>query len=578
MGKGQKQVIDSLDPNVMGDQSAGTPGLVAREVAGESDGLLTKTDGYKSISEEVDSSETSEEDEHKLPKAQFYSIITALFMGSYLAALDTTVVTTLLTIIASDLNAVSNISWIATAYLLSCSAFQPLFGKLSDIFGRKILLVLCSLFFLIGCVICVTDSLGHLIVGRFVTGIGGSGLTTLGTITMSDIIPLRERGLYQGLANVFFSLGAASGGILGGVIADQLGWKYVFILQVPLGLLVGFAIWWNLNLPKGSAGLGAYGEDIKSKLKRIDFVGSFFLVLALMCIMAAASLGGREFEYSSFTFIGMVIVSLFLLGVFVYVEAYVSSEPILPIELITERTILSSSLTNWFYTMAIFLNLFYLPVYFSSVMGHSATQNGLRLIPNFLGVSTGSVFAGMYMKYTGRYYKLSIAMGILAIGGFVNLMLINPDVSNFRQYTFFLPSGFGYAAMLTVTLLSLIAAVPMKYQACTTSIQYTFRSTGSTLGVSMASAIFQNILKGQLTEKVHKLVENTHKAEKIISRALESTNYIAEAPKYVQAALRESYGSACVGVFTFSVFTISLGFICSLFMREHVLHSTMSRD
>lgn len=181
------------------------------------------------------------------------------------------------------------------------------------------------------------------------------------------------------------------------------------------------------------------------------------------------------------------------------------------------------------------------------------------------------------MKRTGRYYKLAILMGILSILGFANIIFINPKVSEFRQFTFLLPSGFGYAAMLTVTLLSLIAAVPTKFQACTTSIQYTFRSTGSTLGVSMASAIFQNILKGQLTTKVHDIIPNIHKADKIIAKALESTNYIKEAPTIVQGALKESYGLACKGAFVFSLATIVLGVACSLFMREHVLHTSINR-
>lgn len=568
-----------LMPTIIKDTSAEGAGVIAGELAAE-DNLInnsTLKSHYNSVSNEG-TNEYDVDSDYAMPKAQLYTVISSLFMASFLAALDTTVVTTLLTLIASDLNAISSISWIATAYLLSCSAFQPLFGKLSDIFGRKPLLILCCFFFALGCMICATDSLNWLIIGRFITGIGGSGLTTLGTITMSDLIPLRDRGMYQGLANVFFSLGAASGGILGGVVADWLGWKYVFILQVPLAVIVGVSLWFNLNLPEGSPGLGAHGDNIKSKLKRVDFLGSFFLVTSLMGIMMAASLGGREFAYSSFTFIGLCIFSLLLLGAFGYTEAYISAEPILPMELLMERTVLSSSLTNWFSTMAMFVCLFYLPVYFTSVMDFSATQSGMRLVPNFFGVSIGSVGAGIYMKRTGKYYKMSVAVGILATAGIINIFNINPEISKVHQFVLMLPLGFGYAAMLTITLLSLIAAVPMKYQACTTSIQYTFRSTGSTLGVSMASAIFQNVLKSTLTVKVHDLVPNTHKAERIISKALENTNYIRHAPKFIQAALRESYATACKGAFAFSLATIILGFVCSLFMREHVLYSSMNRD
>ncbi|KAK7677424.1 hypothetical protein QCA50_019642 [Cerrena zonata] len=266
----------SLHPAVLRDASSGGAGFIAGELAAEEESLhLPEHDNYGSVglpgSKKDDNNKSSDSD-YALPRAKLLTVVSSLFMAAYLAALDTTVVTTLLTVIASDLNAVANISWIATAYLLSCSAFQPLF-----------------------------------VIGRFVTGWGGSGLTTLGTITMSDLIPLRDRGLYQGMANIFFGLGAASGGILGGLVADYLGWKYVFILQVPLAVVVGVVIWWNLVLPEGSPGLGAHGSEFKDKLKRVDFQGSFFLVSALMVILTAASLGGREIAYDSKTFIGLVL-------------------------------------------------------------------------------------------------------------------------------------------------------------------------------------------------------------------------------------------------------------------------------
>ncbi|KAK6455000.1 membrane transporter [Scheffersomyces xylosifermentans] len=587
MSKSSQNHLPHLYPNIIKDVSAGEPGLIAGEIAAEDQGLISnsmlRSHSYGTIHKDPVAEETTEvvSDEHggyALPKKQLYTVISSLFMASFLAALDATVVTTLLTLIASDLNAISNISWIATAYLLSCSAFQPLFGKLSDIFGRKILLILCSGFFAVGCMICVTDSLFWLVIGRFVTGWGGSGLTALGTITMSDLIPLRDRGFYQGLANVFFGLGSASGGIIGGLIADSLGWKYVFILQVPLAIIVGLAFYFNLNLPEGSPGLGAHGEDIKQKLKRVDFLGSFFLVSALMCILTAASMGGREIAYSSKTFISLVSLSAALLAAFVYTEFNISAEPIIPMELLGNRTVVSSSLANWFYTMGVFTYLFYVPVYFTSVMEFTATQNGLRLIPNFFGVSLGSVGAGMYMRRTGRYYNLTVGVGILSIYGVIRLLLISPKISLFEQFTLMLPSGIGYSCILTVTLLSLIASVPAKYQACTTSIQYTFRSTGSTLGVAIASAIFQNVLKSTLTTKVNALISDPQEASKIIARALENTNYTSEAPKVVRAAIRDSYALGCKGAFIFSTVTICLGYISSLFMREHKLHTRLERE
>lgn len=583
----------TLLPEVIKDTSAGTAAIVACELAAESDNLISKaalsnhnygssTAGAENdpIGVNEDGNEEREEIEPKssITTAQRRLLVASLFMASFLAALDTTVVTTLLTVIASDLKSVESISWIATAYLLSCSAFQPLFGKLSDIFGRKPLLLICCGLFAVGCCICVTNSLPLLVFGRFITGCGGSGLTTLGTITLSDLIPLRQRGLYQGLANIFFGLGAASGGILGGVVADLLGWKYVFALQVPLAALVGIAIYAFLRLPEGSPGLGAAGTDFKVKLKRVDFVGALSLVSALMLLLAATSMGGKELAYSLKSFIGMIVLSLTLILVFIYVEAYVSDEPIIPMTVMAERTVLSASLANWFYTMGVFTNLFYVPVFFQTVIGLSATQSGERIIPNFFALSMGSLLTGLYMLKTGKYYTLCASIGLFATVGMVRVFELDEKASLWLQYTILIPQGLGYSSALTITLLALIASVPLKYQACTTSIQYTFRATGSTIGVSLASAIFEKVLRDRLRLSIHSIISDNIEAEKIIRKALETTSYVNHAPELVQNAIKQSYNQGCMAAFVFGSVTMALGYISSLFMREHVLHKTIDRD
>lgn len=513
-----------------------------------------------------------------LSKAKLNIVLSSLFMAAYLAALDTTVVTTLLTLIASDLDAISNISWIATSYLLSSAALQPIFGKLSDIFGRRPLLLICTLLFALGCLICgLTNSLLWLVIGRFITGCGGSGMTCLGTITMSDLIPLRERGYYQGLANVCFGLGSASGGIVGGLIADNFGWSYVFLFQVPLALLCFFGLYFNLHLPEGSPGNGSPGH-IGEKLKRVDFLGAFCLVTFLMTLLTAASLGGKDIAYDSNLFIGLCLVSALFFFLFIFVESSVSEEPIIPMHLLKVRTIISSSLTNWFYTMAIFTILFYIPIYYTSVLKLSPTQNGLRLMPNFFAASIGSVGAGIYMKKTGRYYRLTAIIGVFTIMGSIGVMSITPNIPTWAQFTLMLPGGFGYSWMLTVTLLALISAVPIKFQACTTSIQYTFRSTGSTLGVAIASAIFQHILRGSLARKIREIISDPEHASKIIKKALSNADYINKAPALVQGAIRDSYALGCKGAFVFSFVTIVLGYICSLFMVENKLSTSVHRE
>ena len=561
------------------DPTSGAPGAVTREILEEENVLLVDSDSaehYGSTKNHIEPTISNLVPE--ISPTQFLVISISIYLGIFLAAVDTTVVTTILTLVASDLDALPNISWIATAYLLSSSVFQPLWGKLSDIFGRKPPLVLCCIFFAVGCAICNTSSLAVLVLGRFITGLGGSGLTSLGSITFTDIVPLRDRGIYQGIGNIAFGLGAASGGAVGGLIADKLGWRYVFLTQVPLALFVGLCIAFCLNLPPGSPGLGASDHEFVSKLKRVDFVGSLLLVLALMGILTAASFGGREISYTSPTFVVLLVGAVILLVAFAKWENEYAAEPTLPVKLLSTRAVLCTCMTTWFYTMSVFSYLFYIPVYYTSVMGFSATENGSRLVPNFFAVALGSLGAGFHMKKTGKYYKMMLVMDIVSLLGVIRMIGITPQISKFTQFTLFLPSGFAYAWCLTVTLLSLIAAVPSKYQAATTSIQYTFRATGSTLGVAVASAIFQNVLRANLTSTIYGLLPHDKiLAREIIAKALDSTKNVEGFPEVVKEAVRDSYANGCKGSLYFAVASMAVGCFFSIFIEEHVLHSTLER-
>lgn len=498
-----------------------------------------------------------------LSYAEFYSVVGSLFLSTFLSSLDTTIVTTLLGEIASDLNAVSQMSWIGTAYLFSCAAFQPLFGKLSDIFGRKNLLLTCCLFFGSGCLISARRSFAMVVLGRFITGIGGGGLATLGTITMSDIVPLRKRGMYQGMTNIFYGIGSASGGVIGGLIADHLGWKFIFYGQVPFACVIGFLFF--LNLPSSSA------SEFRLNIKRVDFLGSVCLIIALQSLMMAAAFGGQKFSYASFPFTGLCCLALLFLGLFAYVELCVAQEPIIPLQFLAQRTVLFSSLANWFYSMSVFTYLFYVPIFYSSVLSLTPTQNGKRLISSFVGMSAGSIVAGLYMRKTGTYYKMNALFGGVAILGLLRVCFLNSQSGELTQYLILFAPGAGYTCMLTVTLLALISSVPMEFQASTTSIQYTFRATGSTLGVATASAIFQHVLKARLVSSIPKVVSDPSMAKEIIRQALESAKYADSLPENVRHCVTQAYGSGSRGAFVFSFVTMALGYICTLLIEENSL-------
>ncbi|KAH3680081.1 hypothetical protein WICMUC_000564 [Wickerhamomyces mucosus] len=582
----QSPLLEPQDNNnTLTDPTLGSSGLIVRQIGQELQ--HDEPIQYGSINQDIEHQHLNIDPQQELVKLEIDEIdpftikiiISSLLLGSFLSALDTTIVTTLLTTIASDINALSKMQWIATSYFLSCSAFQPLYGKLSDIFGRKPLLIFSNLSFAIGCLLCgIANDLLTISIGRFITGIGAGGLTMVGTVTISDIIPLRKRGVYQGLGNIAFGLGAASGGLLGSIFEKLFNWQAAFLFQVPIALISAIITWRNLNLPKGSPGLGIKGSKF-DKLKQVDFLGSFLLVTSLLSFMILVSFIGKSIEINSILFWILIILTIIPLLTFNYVELYIASTPIIPVRLLLQRTVLSSSLINWFMSMAVFTYMFYLPVFWSSVLRLTPTEIGIRTISNFVGVSFGSFFAGIYMKRTGKYLWLSILTGFTTVLGALAIYSNTKDSPLWFQYIELFIPGASYAALLTTTLLALIAAVPHDQQASTTSIQYAFRATGSTIGVSAASFIFQYYLSKSLNDKLFKIPSNFNKDEiyQIINKSLESSEYTWEAPKIFRDAIIDSYDFSTHKALFFALICAIIAWGFSLFMKEHHLHSSINR-
>lgn len=531
-------------------------------------------------------------DTEEVPQEKTQWIIVALFVGSFLSALDTTIVTTLLPTIASELGASNQMSWIATSYLLSCSAFQPLYGKLSDVFGRKPLLIWSNLSFAFGCLICgapFTKSLWILCLGRFISGIGGGGLTTLSTITTSDIIPLRQRGVYQGIGNIVFSLGCASGSLIGAILQQKLGWRWAFLVQIPLALTSAVLIVKLLHLPKGSLGHGLIKLSQKQITwadvrEHVDFVGSFTLITAMFLLMMAISLLDKPSQLSLNNWIILLVLLAGASYKFVATELSIDN-PMVPLSLLgTNRTVLASSLTNWFCTLCTFSIAYYIPVFWQTVYHFKPWEIGVRTISNFFGIAIGSMGTGLYMKRTGKYKSFSNILQMINLLGVLGIFLSsfnNKPVGILEYFLMFVP-GLGYASMLTVTLLSLIASVDPSQQAQVTSIQYAFRATGSTLGVSIAGLIYQCQLKKLL---LNNIVENSTLQEnysiKLLkswcSKILENNSFDVSFDTLLQKLVTKCFQGSNQFVMFFAVIMCFLGFMSSLFMREHVLHTSIER-
>ena len=446
--------------------------------------------------------------------------------------------------------------------MISCAACQPLAGKLTDIFSRRNGLIFSNVVFGAGCLVCgLARNEWVMIAGRVVSGIGGGGLSAISTFVTSDLVPLRRRGLWQGYGNVVFGLGTCLGGVFGGWLKDSLGWRWAFLSQVPFVVISGLLV----KFPARETPESAWG--------RVDYWGAALLTLSLVLLLVGVNTGGNQLPWNH----PLVLTVLPLAGVclllFIYAEDKWAMEPIIPVRLLLRRTVWAACFTNLFSTMSIFIFFFYLPFYLQ-VKGDSATQAGLRSIPLAFATSVGSMGAGLMMRKTGRYYLMDcITMAIFVAGGALicSLDFFSPA---WQTYVYLIPAGIGYGAMLTITLVALIAAVDHEDQAVITSASYAFRSTGSTVGITIGSAVFQNWLRWSLSQAFNMLPQK----DQLVRRIRDDYHEIARLPS---PALRQKALDCYMGAFRATFLTAwaicLLAGLTSLFMKEHKLHTNLAR-
>lgn len=438
-------------------------------------------------------------------------------------------------------------------------------GRLTDIYSRRWGLVFSNVFFGLGNLICgLAKTESTIILGRVVAGIGGGGLTAISTFVTSDLVPLRKRGVWQGVGNICYGAGMGLGGVFGGWINDTLGWRWAFLIQVPFLVVSIFLVLFKVKIP--------VKESDKARIKRVDFLGAVTLVLTLVTLLVGLNTGGNQLPWTHPIVLTSLPLSVVFLGIFIYVEARVASEPVIPVKLLLDRTVGAACLTNWFTTMAVFGLLFYLPLYFQ-VQGLSATAAGVRLIPQALGTSIGSLGCGLIMGANGRYKRLNyIVMALLVASGAL-VCTLDFSTPAWVPFIYFFLLGTAYGSMLTITLVALISAVDHQHHAVVTSASYAFRSTGSTIGITIASAVFQNTFSIGLWSRFG---GRKHAAE-LIGKLRDSLDEISKLPKDWQPGVLDTYMASLRAVFLTLLGLMVLGSLASLAMREHKLHNNLSR-
>ncbi|KAJ1977688.1 hypothetical protein H4R33_006165 [Dimargaris cristalligena] len=490
----------------------------------------------------------------RIKGTQLLVIMVGLCLSLFLAYIDITIVATALPDIGIGLNDFSQVSWIALAYLLTFAPLQPLYGKLSDIFGRVPVIVVSLIVFMIGCAICgAAPTMSVLIAGRAIAGIGGAGLISLPMIVVADIIPLHRRALFLGVFGGVFALASVLGPILGGVFTDYVTWRWTFYFNLPVGGVTLILILLFLRIPHE-------GGHFRRKLARVDFLGASSLLAAIVFLLLAIVWGGNNYPWNSPVIISFFCLAVFFMVSFVFVELRMAVEPIIPLHLFKHRNFALANACILLVGMIILGSVFYLPVFYHIVRGDSATTAGLKLLPLLLAMVFAALISGIVTAKTGVYRPIiSIGFAVATIGLGL-LTLIKADMKQATEIGFLVIMGVGCGMCIQTLMLVAQSGVPEEDVAMATSCFSFCQTIGSGIGIAAMSAILNNNLALLLSEipgiNVHEVTTNPS--------LLTTTNIPADTLADVQAA----YVAAIRQIFIVLAPVAGVACIVSLFIKH----------
>ncbi|MGP4012441.1 MDR family MFS transporter [Streptomyces sp. 4N124] len=487
--------------------------------------------------------------------------IGALLLGMLLAALDQTIVSTALPTIVSDLGGLDHLSWVVTAYLLASTAATPLWGKLGDQYGRKRLFQIAIVIFLIGSALCgMAQSMFGLIAFRALQGVGGGGLMVLSMAIVGDLVPPRERGRYQGLFGAVFGATSVLGPLLGGLFTEHLSWRWVFYVNLPVGVVALAVIAAALHVPHRAA------KHV------IDYLGTFLIASVATCLVLVASLGGTTWSWGSPQIVGLAVLGVVLVVAFVAVERK-AAEPVLPLKLFRIRTFTLSAVISFIVGFAMFGAMTYLPTFLQVVQGVSPTMSGVHMLPMVLGMLLASTASGQIVSRTGRWKVFPVAgTGVTALG-LLLLHQLDEHSSTAEMSTFFFVFGLGLGLVMQVLVLIVQNAVSYEDLGVATSGATFFRSIGASFGV----AIFGTIFAGRLGEKLTDAFRGAQLPPGASVDALEADpRGIAELPAALRPSALSAYASSITDVFLYAAPVALLGFVLAWFLKEDRLRGSVT--
>lgn len=435
-------------------------------------------------------------DGYRFTIGRVLAIYAGLMTVLMLAAIDQTIVATALPRIVSDIGGLTSYSWVITSYMLASTVTVPLYGKLGDVHGRRTLFMVAISIFLVGSALCgLAQNMTQLVLFRAVQGLGAGGLFPLALATIGVIVPPRDRGRYQGLIGATFAAASIAGPALGGLIVDHTTWRWIFYVNLPVGLLALVVI--SITMPKRT----------EKREHSIDYRGFFLLAAGTTALLLALVWAGRQYAWSSPQVITAFGAAGFLLGMFALAERRVK-EPILPFDLLRQRTVAAGVASMALVGMAMFGTIAFVPLFVQGVIGTSATSSGVVLTPLIIGAVGMSILSGQWVSRTG-HYRLNTIIGPIILGtGLFLLSRMDTSTTNFEAARNMVIAGVGLGLMMQVFVLVVQNSVSIRQMGSATALTQFSRQIGATLGVTLMGVIVnQGLPKGVGAEGsvVHRL-------------------------------------------------------------------------
>jgi len=484
-------------------------------------------------------------------------IVLALMLGMVLASLDQTIVATALPTIAGDLHGLNHLSWVVTAYLLTMTISTPLWGKLGDLYGRKRLYQASIIIFIVGSILAgLSQSMNELIAFRALQGVGAGGLMVGSQAIVGDVVPPRHRGKYMGYFGAVFGLTSVAGPLLGGFFTQHLSWRWVFYINVPIGIVAVFVIGAVLHIPR------------RRTEHAIDYAGTTALGVAVTCVILLTTWGGTTYAWGSSTILGLALAAILLVAAFAIIE-HRAAEPLMPPSLFRNRIFSVGATVGFLVGFVMFGAIIYIPLYLQVAHGATPTSSGLQLLPLMLGMLSTFIPSGRLVSRWGRYKIFPLVGTLVMTSGLYLLSTLTPSTTLFVSSIYMLVVGAGIGMVMQVLLAAIQNAVPFDQLGTATSAYTFFRSIGGAFGVALFGTFFNSQLRSELP---HYLSGDALRM--VTTHAMSSSPAaLSQLPPAVHASYIEAFSHALDGVFLLGVPFGIAAFLLTLFLEEIPLRS-----